>query len=158
MNITKLTTICLTILLISACSSTSQVEKKVAQEIKNEPAIKQTEIGPNVRDYISKSTTLTAEQKTKLLEIQTKTQATNQYLTDEMTKVKLVLMKTVVDPKASRKEIALLKKNLKKLNTKQFETTIHAFDQAHAIISPMSNSADKEFLYNSFLMREHSIY
>lgn len=147
-----------TLIVFTACSSPSKVEQKVAEEIKNEKPLAPVEVSSTAREMISKSTNFSADQKKSLLDILTETQTKTQMLNTEMSKVKQVLMKTLLDPKSNDKEVMLLKRNLKRLSQKQVETTLSAIDKAHLIISPNTNHAEREFIYNSFLMKEPSNY
>jgi 2-phospho-L-lactate guanylyltransferase (CobY/MobA/RfbA family) len=158
MKIQKMFVAIFSIILLSACASQKVAEKKVEIEIKNETVVKRVDVATTARDYITKSNTLSQEQKNSLLALQEKTLSEAKSINEEINKIKMVLIKTLMEPKINQKEIAILKKDLRKLSKKQLETSLSAFEEARKIISPIKDRGDKEFLFNSFMMRQNNAY
>lgn len=148
----------LLLVMLASCASQKAAVKKVETEIRNETVVKQEDVAANARAYITNSSKLTAEQKTSLLALQEKRQSEQKNISEEINKVKMVLIKTLMEPKVNRKEVSVLKKDLRKLGKKQIETSLAAFEEARKIISPMKDQQDKEFLFNAFMMRQNNSY
>jgi hypothetical protein len=147
----------LSIVLLASCASQKTVEQKVQTEIKNETVVKREEVAVTARDYITKSNNLSAEQKSKLLALQEKTVSESRAINEEINKTKMVLIKTLMETKVNQKEVSVLKKNLRKLSKKQMDKSLAAFDEAHKIISPVKDRGDKEYLFNTFMMKQNTL-
>ena len=147
-----------TLLILSSCAGTRVVEEKVKTEIKNEPAVKRQEVAATAREYIEKSASLSTDQKVSLIALQEKTLDKTKNINEEINKTKMVLIKTLMMPKISEKEVSILKKNLRKLSKKQIETSLTAFEDARKIIAPISDLQDREYLFNTFMMRQNNSY
>lgn len=146
----------LSMTLLASCASQKAAEEKVHAEVKNETVVKSEELAQNAHSYITNSKTLSAEQKASLLSLQEKTQTESKALNEEINKTKMVFMKTLMEPKINKKEVSVLKKDLRKLGKKQMEMTLNAYEEARKIISPISDKGDKEFLFNAFMMRQNN--
>jgi hypothetical protein len=140
-----------------SCATQKIAEKKVENEIRNETVVKQSDVTENARDYILKSKSLSELQKKSLLALQDKTIAESKTLTEEMNKAKLVLIKTIMEPKVNEREVSILSKKIKKLGKKRMDLDYKSFLEARKIIDPLKEVRDREFLYNSFMMR-HNYY
>jgi 2-phospho-L-lactate guanylyltransferase (CobY/MobA/RfbA family) len=140
----------LSIVLLASCASQKTVEQKVQTEIKNETVVKREEVAVTARDYITKSNNLSAEQKSKLLALQEKTVSESRAINEEINK-------TLMETKVNQKEVYVLKKNLRKLSKKQMDKSLAAFDEAHKIISPVKDRGDKEYLFNTFMMKQNTL-
>jgi hypothetical protein len=144
-------------LLFFSCAAQKKAEIKVEKEIQNESVVKQADVADSMREYILKSETLSELQKKSLLSLQQKTILDSRTLSDEINKAKLVLVKKVLQSKVNEREVSILKKTIKKLSKKRMEVESSAFDKARKIIDPLKEVRDREFLYNSFMMR-HNYY
>lgn len=159
MNVTKkIMSLMILTVLISACASQKAAVKKVETEISQEPVAKETEVTQNVRDYILNSKTISDQQKTELLTLQDKTSAQATALDEELNKARMILVRTVLQPRVNEREVSILRKKIKKLSRKSMELEYKAFAEARKIIDPMKEARDREFLYNSFIMRRKNMY
>lgn len=157
-TITILTFLLLSLLLLlTSCATQKKAEKKVEIEIKNEPVVKPSDVIENSREYILKSDTLSELQKKSLLALQDKTLAESKALNEEISKAKLVLIKAVLQPKVDEREVSILRKKIKKLSKKRMDLDYDSFTETRKIIDPLKEVRDREFLYNSFMMR-HNYY
>ncbi|MGZ3788107.1 MAG: hypothetical protein ACXVLQ_06260 [Bacteriovorax sp.] len=159
MKKTNSTPIFLLFVLIFLCSCAAQklAEKKIEKEIQSEQTVKRSEVAENTREYILKSETLSELQKKGLLSLFDKTNAELKSTGEEINKAKLVLIKTILEPKVNEREVSILNKKLKKLSKKRMDLDSKSFAEARKIIDPLKEVRDREFLYNSFLMR-HGYY
>ncbi|MDD4974565.1 MAG: hypothetical protein PHY93_09465 [Bacteriovorax sp.] len=142
---------------LSSCTTQKLAEKKIEKEIQSETVVKQSDLAENAKNYILQSETLSKLQKKDLLSLQDKTMAESKALNEEINKAKMVLIKTVLEPKVNEREVAILRKKIKKLSKKRMDLDFKSFDDARKIIDPLKEVRDREFLYNSFMMR-HNYY
>lgn len=146
-----------TSILLNSCSSQKKAEKNIEKEIKTVTVVSQSEVAENAREYILKSQSLSETQKKSLLSLQDKTLAESKALIEEINKARLVYIKTILEPKVDEREVSILKKKIKKLNKNRIELDSKLFSEARKIIDPLKEVRDREFLYNSFMMR-HNYY
>jgi hypothetical protein len=142
----------------STTISQPTAEEKVKIELKEETAVKREDVKTTTREYIMKSNSLTTDQKTKLLNLQEKTLAKVNAIDEDINKTKMVLIKTLMQQKPNPKEVGILKNDLRKLSKKQINVSIKAFEDAQAIISPIKDQADKEYLFNRFMLKQNNSY
>lgn len=147
--------ISLTSLVFFSSCANKEVKKKVEIEIQSTPVENQKELEISTREYIFHSTTLSDLQKKQLLSMYDKTDSEMKNLSDEINKSKLVLIKTILQPSIDEREVGLLRMKIKKLSKKRMTLDLKSFDDARKIIDPLKEIRDREFLYNSFLMRDH---
>ncbi|MBC7537363.1 MAG: hypothetical protein H7281_00975 [Bacteriovorax sp.] len=156
-TITLLNFVLVSAFFLSSCTTQKIAEKKVENEIRIESVIKQSDVAENARDYILKSESLSELQKKSLLKLQDKTIVESKALSEEMNNAKLVLIKTILEPKVNEREVSILSKKIKKLGKKRMDLDYKSFLEARKIIDPLKEVRDREFLYNSFMMR-HNYY
>jgi hypothetical protein len=144
-------------LFLASCATQKLAEKRIEKEIQSETVVKQLDLAVNAQDYILKSENLTELQKKNLLALQAKTISDSKALSEEINKAKMVLIKTVLEPKVDEREVSILRKKIKKLSKKRMDLDFKSFDEARKIIDPLKEVRDREFLYNSFMMR-HNYY
>lgn len=145
-------------LLLFSCSYQSSVKKKVTDEVKQEVAIDSSEISTVARESIIKSTTLTDDQKNKLLVLHASSLKEMQELNSSMNKNKLLLIKKLTENKYNYKEIDVLKNEIRKIGRRQVSLTISSIENAREIISPIVGKAEREKLYNALMLRESRPY
>ena len=116
--------------------------------------VKKEELKENTLEYISNNQSLTDAQKKKLRSLHESSSKEMTTLNEEINKTKMVLVKTLMEPKVSRSKVALLRKDLKKLEKKRMDSSLSSFDKAQNIITPITDLETRKRLYNSFLMRE----
>jgi hypothetical protein len=148
-NLTNLATLLL-ILTLSACAGQKSAEQKVNREIKEVVIPKTETLAESAREFIMKSDKLTEDQKTKLLALQEKMLAENSALREEIEKSRIVLIKTVLEPKMNQREYSLLKKKITKLENTRLSNSFKAVTEARNIISPKKYNEDHEFYKQYF--------
>ena len=141
----------------TSCATQKAAEQNVEKKINTETALTQEEVVENARKYILKSESLTETQKKDLITLQDKNYSMSKSLREEINKSKLVYIKTVLQPNVNEREASLLVKKIKKLSKKRMELDSKLFSEARKIIDPLKEVRDREFLYNSFMMR-HNYY
>lgn len=147
----------LTSFLLSSCASHKAAEKNVEQALQNETAIKRSDVTENAREYILKSKTLSESQKKDLLSLFDRTDEESKTMTEEINKTKSVLIKTILQPNVNEREVDILNKKIKKISKKRMVLDSKSFTDARKIIDPLKEERDREFLYNSLMMR-HGYY
>lgn len=135
----------------SSCAQHRLAEKKIETEMKEVPVEKS--VSETAKEFIMKSDKLSDAQKSKLLELQSKTHAKSQSLREEIEKTKMVMIQTVLEPKMNRHEYAILKKKIKTLENKRMENGFTAITEARSIIEPQKNAEDR--IYFNHFMRTH---
>lgn len=144
--------------LVFSCSYQSSVKKKVTDEAKQEVAIDSNELPIVARESIIKSTTLTDDQKNKLLLLHSNSLKEMQDLNSLMNKNKLLLIKKLTESKYNYKEIDVLKNEIRKIGRKQVSLTLSSIENAREVISPIVGKAEREKLYNALMLRESRPY
>lgn len=126
------------------------LEKEVAAEVAQEQPLPAGE--PMARagqEILFEAPNLSPQQKQRLKELHVKSSQEFEQIRKELSKNQLVLLKTLVNPKAKDEEIDVLKDRIVKLEkqrTNQFLTTL---DKAKRILG-RKNSDDERF-YRAFL-------
>lgn len=130
-------------LIVSSCASNKAVESKIDQEIKDVPASETKSIGHTVKEQITASS-LTAEQKTKLMALEEKAHVDHVAITEEIEKTKVVFVQTLLAPNMSQREYSLLKKKLTQLDKKRLENGFKVAAEVRKIINPAANTQERE--------------
>jgi hypothetical protein len=138
-----------------SCAAQKIAEKNIEKEVQNEKVTIVSDLGDNTKSYIQKSETLTQFQKQSLLILFEKSQIENKNLSEEIAKVKLVYLKTILEPKINEREATILSRKLRKLSKSRLEADFKTFADARKIIDPLKELRDREFLYNSFMLRRN---
>lgn len=141
--------------LLPSCATQKAAEKKVETQIQAETVQSPEDVVDNARKYILKSNSLTDIQKKDLLALQDKSFAESKALKEEINKAKLVYIKTVLQPKIDEREVSVLTRKIKKLNKKGMNLDTKLITEARKIIDPLKEVRDREFLYNSFMLRHN---
>lgn len=141
-----------------SCASQKVAEKKIEQEIQSEKVTTPSDVTEYVHDYIQKSSTITALQKKDLINLFDKSNSELKATTEEVDKAKVVLMKTMLEPKVNEREVYILNSKIKKLNKQKLNLDYRYFKEARRIIDPLKEIRDREFLYNSFLRMDRNYY
>ena len=136
----------------SGCASQRHAEHKVEKEIKAVVIEKNVTLSETARDSIMKSDKFTDIQKSKLLDLQAKTQAENAILKEDIEKAKIVLIQTALEPKMNKREYSILKKRITTLERKKVENGFKAITEARNIIDPKMTVENRElvkaFMFN----------
>jgi hypothetical protein len=147
-TLAALTTVAL--LGLGACATTAdeKTEVKVEKAVQAEPSANQPgEIAVRGEEAFLKAPGLTEAQRMKLMEIHKKAYAESMSIRDELGKAKSALFKTLVDPKASAKELSLLKKKITALDKKRLTAMFTALDEAQKVLG---KTAQAESVYREF--------
>lgn len=144
-------------LLISSCASQKSAKAKIEKEVQSETTVKRSEVTESARDYIEKSNTLSVTQKKDLISLFDRTNDEARKMTEEINKTKSVLIKTILQPYVNETDVSILNKKIKKLSQKRMDLDFKTFNDARKIIDPLKEERDREFLYNSLMMR-HGYY
>ncbi|MFA6236354.1 MAG: hypothetical protein WC635_03415 [Bacteriovorax sp.] len=150
----KKTTLLMTLVLASSLMGCSQqkvarqnVEKKMEEvQIENKPA------SETAHDFIMSSDSLTAVQKTKLMELQSKVHAENSLIKEQIAKAKQVMVQTVLEPKMNEREFKILKKKITSLEKQRMENGFKAVTEARLIIDPKNNLEGRE-VYKTYMIK-----
>ncbi len=143
----------LMILTFASCAS-KETKETVETQVMQETVVKKDELKENTLEYISNNQNLSEAQKKKLRSLHESSSKEMTMLNEEIIKTKMVLVKTLMEPKVSRSKVAVLRKDLKKLEKKRMDTSLSSFDKAQNIITPITDIETRKRLYNSFLLRE----
>lgn len=145
------------LILFSACSSREK-KAEVQQEIKEEKVTSRKDLSQNIKAYISSSNKLNEKQKESLTALHEKTSSELQSTNEQITQIKMVMVKHLMEPKIDRKKMSILRKDLRKLEKKRMELSLSSLDKAQQIIAPIQDNDTRQRLYESFMMREGRYY
>lgn len=137
--------------LLASCSSQSTAEKEVDKEVAQEqPATSRPEFLEASREILFEADTLSPEQRQKLRKLYGQSMKKSDDIRMELSKNQLVLMKSLVNPKAKEEEIDVLKNRIVKLEQQRTKNFLSALDEARRILG--RTSTDDERFYRAFLM------
>ena len=123
-----------TIIFSFGCANRS-VQKKVKQEVANEPVIKNdTTLYSMDNDLLNQNKNLTPNQKEKLHALFIKSRVQNEDFDREIIKTKSVLFKSLMSSKTNMSEIDALETQLIRLNRKKTRFSIASFREAQEIV------------------------
>ena len=122
-------------LVIASCASNQTTKEKVEQEIQAVPVKMTKSIEHTVKEQINAST-LSPEQKSKLLALEEKAHAEREAINQEIEKAKVVMIETVLAPKMNNKEFNILKNKLKALDKQRLENGFKTLAEVRKIIDP----------------------
>ncbi len=143
----------LTLFILVSCAG-KKTKEIVETQVKQETVVKKEDLKQNTLEYIDNNQNLSEAQKKQLKSLHENSSKEMMALNEEINKTKMVLVKTLLEPKMSRKKVAVLRRDLKKLERKRMNTSLSSFDKAQNIINPITDLETRKHLYNSFLMRE----
>lgn len=149
--------ICTLGILFTACAS--QEERQVIhQQVDQEKVVSRDDLSASTREFISNSDKLTEKQRSSLKALQESTESDMKTLSEKINQTKMVLIKSLMEPKVDQKKVSILRRDLKKLEKEKMKKSLSSFDKAQRIITPVSDLETRERLYQSFLMREGRYY
>jgi hypothetical protein len=138
------------IFVLFACSHQTPLEKEVAAEVAQEQALPAgAPMAKAGQAILFEAPNLSPQQKQRLKDLHLKSSRESEAIRKELSKNQLVLLKSLVNPKAKDEEIDVLKDrivDLEKQRTKHFLSTL---DKAKRILG-RKNSDDERF-YRAFL-------
>lgn len=139
-------------LTLAGCAQQKISEKKVDKEIKEVVIMENEKASDSTKDMVTKSEKLNEDQKRKLLDLQARTQTEVDSIRAEIEKTKLVLIKTILEPKMNVREYNILRKRITRLEEKRMDKSFKAMTEARNIIAPKSDSESREF-YRAYMHR-----
>jgi hypothetical protein len=138
------------LLVLSACSHETPLEKQVASEVAEEqPVPPGKPMAQKSREILFESDSLSAQQKDRLKQLYAKASQESANLHKELSKNQLVLMKRLVNPKAKDEELDVLKERIVSLEKQRTQLFLGCLDKARQILG-RKNSNDERF-YRAFL-------
>jgi hypothetical protein len=135
-------------LLLASCAHDPVLEKKINAEAEQQPAFSSRDRLIEARKAIEEAS-LSEEQKARLLELSSQVAADREQIRAEESKYRLLLVKQLVDPHSSDREIVAIKRKILELNHKESSQWLSALDEARRLIG-RSNAQDTR-LYRAFL-------
>ncbi len=127
---------------VSSCA-TSNVDKKINQEINAVTASEANSIPRTVKEQINLSG-LTVEQKQKLMALEEKAHAEHVAVTEEIEKAKVVLIQTIMSPKMNQREFLAIKKKITALDKQRLNNGFKVAEEVRKIINPSANTEERE--------------
>lgn len=113
-----------------SCSSEKAMQKTIQEKVARETEVIDGEtFERNLHAAITQSQTLTQEQKDKLSAIIIDTRQKNIDLHKENLRLRAVLIKELISQKVNEKEVALIKKDIKKNEADRLHNTLDAIDR-----------------------------
>lgn len=122
-------------LVLMSCSTTKIEQSKIDSKVANESSVTDGKtLGQSVHDTINASKTLDDKQKGELNTLFIETRETMKGLNEKSFKLKSVLVKELLSGSENRKQIKLLKKDIKKVESERLKSTFAAFDKISKIV------------------------
>jgi hypothetical protein len=138
---------------VSSCSYHSQLEKKVDQEAKAEPALQP---GPELTRASGKALldapNLTIDQRTKLQALLSSGSEKMTKIREEIGQNQLVLIKNLVDPKVGEDQIKVSRGKILRLEKERTNLWLNNLEEAKKILGRRDRSDER--LYRAFLSEE----
>ena len=136
--------------LMTSCAHDRKVNEKVEEEIQAQPIVPMGgALALESRKLISESTSLSQEQKDRLLALHARMANEVGRIREEEGRVKMVFFKTILDPKSSDFEINNLKKRILDLDRSKTKNMLGALDEARDILG-RSENIERERLFRAF--------
>ncbi len=126
----------LLLLVTLASCATQKAEKDIEQKISQEGSTADgATLGKTINDLITSSKTLKPEQKKELEAIIAANKARAEKLANDSYKFRSVLIKELLSGKPNKKEVALLKADIKKIEADRLKNTFDAIEKISNIVS-----------------------
>lgn len=123
-------------LLILASCATRTEKKEIQQKVANESEISDGKsLVRSVNDDIHTSKTLSGKQKLELQKILDRVKATNSFLIEQSFKQKGALIKEILSGKKDKRQVSLLKRDIRKTESLRLKNTLAAFNEIANVIS-----------------------
>lgn len=131
------TTLSLILLLSLAvsCASRKAARQEVEEKVSQETVTDGKALGAKVRAMINSSQTLDADKKAKLNALITEVGEKNKKLREESFKLRSVLVKELISGNVNRKEVKIIKKKLKAIESEKLKNSFATIDKFSAIVS-----------------------
>jgi uncharacterized protein YcfL len=125
----------LALVLFVSCSSTKKARKEVRQEVAANQVTDPKSLGSTIEDSINNSKSLNETQKQQLRKIFDSNKAKAIELAEQSYKLRGVLVEELLNGKANKKKISILKKEIKSVEAKRLKNTFEAIEQVTKIVS-----------------------
>lgn len=146
----------LALVFLASCAHQSAVDKKVTQEVQNEPAVAPGgSLAMESRKIIDSSPELNPSQKEKLLALHARVAGDVAAMRTEEGKLKMVFFRSILNPKTSDPELANIKSRILALERKKTERMLSAMEEAREILGRRSLQDDR--VYRAFSMDRPSM-
>jgi hypothetical protein len=142
----------LTLLLIISCSHQRNDHIDEVHLLQSSASVAEKNIIVTQK-YISNCNSLNKNQKANLIKFHEKSQSEMSDLEQDLTRTKLVLVKTLLEPKVDTKIAGMVRKELKRLEKVKSDKTLEIYQEAQNFISPIKDIAVREHLYNAFMFK-----
>ncbi|MGZ3696029.1 MAG: hypothetical protein ACXWQO_18305 [Bdellovibrionota bacterium] len=138
---------------LSSCAYHSQIEKKIDQEAKAQPALPP---GPALsrasEAIIAEAPNLTPKQRQALEDLRARSAQEQKSIREQIGQHQLVLVKNLVDPKVSDSEIKVVRQKILGLEKERTNLWLNSLDEAKNILGRRSDGDER--VYRAFLMEE----
>ena len=136
---------------VSGCArKPTPLEQRVASEVAQEtPVAPGAPMEEASKEILFEAESLTPRQRQRLEALHAKSMAEAKTLNEELSKNRIVLLKSLVNPAAKNAEIEVLKDRIVSLERKKTRQFLDSLDQANRILG--RRSFDDEKVYRAFL-------
>ncbi len=118
-----------------SCSSKQVTQQKIDEKVAQESVTDGRSLFFNIQEVIQNSKTLNDQQKKQLNGILTDISQKNKKLMSESFKLRSVLIKELISGQVDRKQVKMLKKNIRKLENERQKNSLSAIDQISSVVS-----------------------
>lgn len=129
---------------LSGCAS-KKVQKNVQEEVAKEPVKSDSELYSMEEQMLSKSTSLSDDQRERLRHLFSKTKSQNDLIDNEIMKTKAVLFKSLISDAPNKTKVNTLETQLLKLSRKKTRYSLSAYREAKSIVGKDMQSLDRSF-------------
>lgn len=147
---TKIGVVYLAAITLVSCSglpSNPEINRKIENDLKAEPA--KANVAAETKELILEAPNINEDQKQKLLSLQQKVNTELSSLRTEEGKLRVLLVKTLVDPKTDEREIANIKARIIKVDKQKIDRMLSALSDARKILG--RRDLQHERVYRAFL-------
>lgn len=148
------TTVSLVLLmsLLVGCASNKAARQEVKEKVSQEQVSGGKEFATKIRSVINSSETLNQDQKQKLHDLLSEVGQKNKALFKESFKLRSVLIQELISGKANSKQVKILKKKIKKMESERLSNGFAAMDKVSDIVS---NDPQRDKIMQEFLQIDH---
>lgn len=138
-------------LLFSACSH--QAPLVIDEVSHSQNHVKEiNELIIKTHKFVEKNKHLSAKQKKNVLKLHEESVTEISEIDQDLIRTKLVLVKTLLEPKVDAKIARMVRKEIKRLEKVRAEKLLNNYEKAQQIISSVKDIPTREKLYQSFIL------
>jgi len=107
----------------------------------------------DTREYVNQCNSISKKQKSAIIKFHEKRLSELGDLEEDLTRTRIILVKTLLEPKVDSKIAGMVRKEINRLEKVKTEKTLEAYIEAQSLITPIKDLSVREHLYNAFMFK-----